>query len=33
MSFLSVAILMAVALPTFCMIWPRKLAGDKPKAT
>jgi len=33
MSFLSVAILMAVALLTFCIIWPRELAGDKAKAT
>jgi predicted MFS family arabinose efflux permease len=29
MSFLSVAILMLVALLTFWMIWPRELAGDK----
>jgi predicted MFS family arabinose efflux permease len=29
MSFLSVAILMALALLTFWMIWPRELAGDK----
>jgi predicted MFS family arabinose efflux permease len=33
MSFLSVAILMAVALLTFCMIWPRELAGDKSRTT
>jgi MFS family permease len=33
LSFLSVAILMAVALLTFCMIWPRELAGDKSGTT
>jgi len=33
MSFLSVAILMAVALLTFWMIWPRELAGDKARTT
>ena len=33
MSFLSVAILMAIALLTFWMIWPRELAGDKAGTT
>src|SRR5215475_8622139 len=32
MSFFSVAMLMGFALLTFCMIWPRELAGDKAKA-
>ena len=32
MSFLSVACLMALALLTFGMIWPRELAGDRGKA-
>jgi len=32
MSFLSVAVLMALALLIFGMIWPRELAGDRGKA-
>jgi MFS family permease len=33
MSFLAVALLMALALVTFCAIRPRELEGDKAKAT
>jgi len=33
MSFLAVAVLMALALVTFCAIRPRELEGDKAKAT
>jgi MFS family permease len=33
LSFLSVAMLMALALVTFCAIRPRELEGDKVKAT
>jgi uncharacterized membrane protein YqjE len=32
MSFFSVAMLMALALLIFWVIWPRELAGDKAKA-
>jgi hypothetical protein len=33
MSFFAVALLMALALVTFCAIRPRELEGDKVKAT
>jgi hypothetical protein len=33
MSFFSIAMLMALALFTFWVIWPRELAGDKAGAT